>query len=167
MAAKQEESVEDEAKKQTARPPEPDLVRKIREILGLEEEIEENVLLLTLKTVMEKAADSDRLRNELEHVNNIISDLHRKEEERKKLDLLDQGVREGKITPATRPWWEKLDCVQLSAHLPQAPVLIRQGAMERHALEPDTGALTAEDREACRLFGFSEEEYLRFRNKIN
>ena len=167
MEKKQEEPIESEVKEEAVRPPEPELVREIRQILGLDEKTEASVLLLTLKTAMEKAKAAEQLRDELEHANAVISELRRKEEERKKLELLDQGVREGKITPATRPWWEKLDCVQLSAHLPQAPVLIRQGAMERDMLVPDTGALTAEDREVCRLFGFPEEEYLRFRNKMN
>ena len=167
MEKKQEEPIENEVKEEAVRPPEPELVLEIRQILGLDEKTEASVLLLTLKTAMEKAKAAEQLRDELEHANAVISELRRKEEERKKLELLDQGVREGKITPATRPWWEKLDCVQLSAHLPQAPVLIRQGAMERDMLVPDTGALTAEDREVCRLFGFQEEEYLRFRNKMN
>ena len=167
METKREAPAGDDGQKQAARPPESELVREIRHSLGLEEEAEESVLLLAFKTMMEKAAESDRLREELERAHAQLADLRKKDEERKKNELLDQGVREGKITPATRPWWEKLDSVQLSAHLPQAPVLIRQGAMERSALEPDTGMLTAEDRAACRLFGFSEEEYLRFRDTMN
>lgn len=161
-------AVEDGGKDPAAvNPPESELVREIRHSLGLGDEAEEHVLLLAFKTMMEKAAEADRLREELEQARAEAAELRRKEEERNKKDLLDQGVREGKITPATRPWWEKLDCVQLSAHLPQAPVLIRQGAMERSALGPDTGALTPEDRAACRLFGFSEEEFHRFRDRMN
>ena len=169
MEEKQEESiVEDEGKEQKAvNPPESEVIREIRHSLGLENEAEEQVLLLAFKTMMEKAAEADRLRDELEQIRSEADILRGREEERKRKDLLDQGVREGKITPATRPWWEKLDSVQLSAHLPQAPVLIRQGAMERSSLEPDTGALTPEDRAACRLFGFSEEEFLRFRDRMN
>ena len=161
-------AVADDGKDQEAvNPPESELVREIRHSLGLGDEAGEDVLLLAFKTMMEKATEADRLREELEKVRAEAAALRGKEEDRKKKDLLDQGVREGKITPATRPWWEKLDCVQLSAHLPQAPVLIRQGAMERSTLEPDTGALTPEDRAACRLFGFSEEEFLRFRDRMN
>ena len=169
MEEKEKRSViEDGGKEQTAvTPPEPEILREIRSSLGLGDETEDQVLLLAFKTMMEKAAEADRLREELEQARAEAAALRGREEERKKKDLLDQGVREGKITPATRPWWEKLDAVQLSAHLPQAPVLIRQGAMERSALEPDTGNLTAEDRAACRLFGFSEEEFLRFRDRMN
>lgn len=168
MEAKQEKPAEENGQDVPRNSPaEPELLRKIREVLGLEEEADENVVLLTLKTMEEKAAETDRLQDELAAARLKMAELLKKEEDRKKNDLLDQGVREGKITPATRPWWEKLDCVQLSAHLPQAPVLIRQGAMERSTLEPDTGALTPEDRAACRLFGFSEDEYLRFRNRMN
>lgn len=169
MEEKQEDSVvkDDGQEQKTADPAESELVRELRHALGLGDEADEKVLILAFRTMMEKAKEADRLRSELEQVRAEADALRGREEERKKKDLLDQGVREGKITPATRPWWEKLDCVQLSAHLPQAPVLIRQGALERSTLGPDTGALTPEDREACRLLGFSEEEFLRFRNRMN
>lgn len=169
MEEKQKDPVVEDAGREpvAAEPPEPELLREIRRSLGLEDEAEEHVLLLAFKTMMEKAAEADRLLEELEKVRAEAEALRKKEEERNRKELLDQGVREGKITPATRPWWEKLDSVQLSAHLPQAPVLIRQGAMERSSLGPDTGSLTPEDRAACRLFGFSEEEFLRFRDRMN
>ena len=97
--------VEDGGKVQAAAdPPESELVREIRHSLGLGDEAEEHVLLLAFKTMMEKAAEADRLREELEKVRAEAAALREKEEERKKKDLLDQGVREGKITPATRPW---------------------------------------------------------------
>ena len=42
------------------------LTREIRSSLGLGDETEDQVLLLAFKTMMEKAAEADRLRDELE-----------------------------------------------------------------------------------------------------
>ena len=159
----QEKTTEEENRKES-----PDLHEQLRAILNLEEDTPDNVLLLTVKTIMEKASEGEELRKKCEEAERAILAFRRQAEERKRADLIEQGEREGKITPATREWWEKLDSVQLSEHLPHAPVLIRQGCVSALlAGEPDGGMLTPEDRRVCREFGFSEKDFLNCKRQFN
>ena len=84
----------------------------------------------------------------------------RAEQDRKShQDLIRQGVREGKITPATESWWQKLSHAELAEHLKDAPVIIPQGTLSLSAVETEKMVLTEEDKAVCRHFGFTEEEF--------
>ena len=147
---------ENEAKKKNA-----GITEQLHAILGLKEDTPDSVLLLAVKTMMEKTLQMDKLKEQYEKAEQTILSYRKQEEDRKHAELIEQGEREGKITPATKEWWEKLDSVQLSAHLPNAPVLICQSAFSRAELPAERkDFLTAEDRRTCQRFGFTEKEFL-------
>lgn len=170
-----EETVTTDGTNQETLPPppaeeeKPQLLTEIREMLELDENAEDNVVLLALKNLIERAGAAEKTDEELSQVRAELESARMKEAERRMNDLLDQGVREGKITPSTRAWWAKLSPEQLEKHLPDAPVIIPQGNAARATLRQDSGpdVLTAEDQAVCRRFGIPEEKFLEAKKRNN
>lgn len=144
------------------------LLAEIRSTLNLEEDAEDNEILLALKNLAERAEAAEKANGELASVRAELESARMKETERRLNDLLDQGVREGKITPSTRAWWAKLSPEQLEKHLPDAPVIVPQGTAVRETLRQSGGpdSLTDEDQAVCRRFGIPEEKFLEAKKRI-
>ncbi len=144
------------------------LLDEIRSTLALNPEDGNDMLILALKNLQEKVSADGKIREELESVQQNLADMQAKDAERALNELLDQGVRDGKITPATREWWAKLSLEQVEEHLPSAPVIVPQGTA---GLKVKSGknlsCLTEEDRAACRKLGLSEEKFLEHRKKYS
>jgi|GEM_PF-852327 len=139
-----------------------DLLAEFRKSLNLGDDIDDKTLVVALKSIVEKAGGADKLAGELEKLKGTVDGMAASANRKAHDDLIAQGEREGKIVPATKEWWEKLDSTQLSAYLPQAPVVAPPAKINRDDLTPpDEVALTAEDRETCKRFGFTEEEFLK------
>lgn len=138
------------------------LLAEFRKSLNLGDGVDDNTIVVALKSIIEKAGGADKLAGELEALKGKVDEMAASARKKEHADLIAQGEREGKIVPATKEWWEKLDNAQLSAHLPNAPVIVQPAKLGRDGLTPpDEVALTAEDRETCARFGYTEEEFLK------
>ena len=138
------------------------LLAEFRKSLNLGPGVDDNTIVVALKSIIEKAGGADKLAGELETLKGTVDEMAASARKKEHAELIAQGEREGKIVPATKEWWEKLDNTQLSAHLPNAPVIVQPAKLGRDGLTPpDEVALTAEDRETCARFGYTEEEFLK------
>lgn len=144
-----------------------ELLAEFRRILNLQDDVPDALLVPALQKLISRDEDLEKLRKELNDAEEKLKQIRIQQEKKQHDELLEQGIRDGKITPSTREWWGKLDNVQLSAHLAAAPVIIPQGITMRDALpaEDHYATLTAEDRAACQRFGFKEEDYLLHKKK--
>lgn len=137
------------------------LFADLRKELNLGDNVDDKMIMVALKGLIAKAGGADGLAAELATVKGKVDELTMSANESKRLALIEQGVREGKIVASTKDLWGKLDYATLSAHLPTAPVIAPPGKVPRENLVPaDDIALTAEDKEVCRRFGYTEEEFL-------
>ena len=83
-------------------------------------------------------------------------------EERRKAELIEQGLQEGKLTHALEGWAKSQDCAVLASYLEYAPAVVPG----RMAFAPDkrrtpSRSLTSADEEMIRKFGFDKDEYQR------
>ena len=83
-------------------------------------------------------------------------------EEKRKAELIEQGLQEGKLTHALEGWAKSQDCAVLASYLEHAPAVVPG----RMALTPDKRraagrSLTPADEEMIRKFGFDKDEYQR------
>lgn len=83
-------------------------------------------------------------------------------EEKRKAELIEQGLQEGKLTHALEDWAKTQDCAVLASYLEHAPAVVPG----RMTFAPDKRrapkrSLSAADEEMIRKFGFDKDEYQR------
>lgn len=84
--------------------------------------------------------------------------------------LIDQGKKDGKISPATESFYraqcrDRAGVDALREFLKAAPKVLDPASSGTDKDPPAKGALTEEDRAVCRQMGFTEDEFLKFREK--
>jgi phage I-like protein len=132
-----------------------DAIAALREELGVADEEPDEAMSAALAAVKERAVQADALRQELDTM--ICA-----AEDKRKAELIEQGLQEGKLTHALEDWAKTQDCSALSSYLEHAPAIVPG----RMTFAPDKRrmpgrSLTAADEEMIRKFGFDKEEYQR------
>lgn len=121
--------------------------------LALSDDADPATAAAALEGLKAKGAAHDELRRR-------VDALALEAETRRKSDLTERGLREGKLTRAMADGWAKgLDSAALEAYLAQAPVIVPQGALDTARLpQPDSLALTETDREIARKCGLDPKD---------
>lgn len=132
-----------------------DTIASMREGLGLSEEEPDDALPRAVDELKKSAVRADSLQRELDT-------LAAAAEDRRKEEMIERGLQEGKLTHALEGWAKDQDCAVLASYLEHAPVLV-PGRME---FAPDKRraagrSLTSADEEMIRKFGFDKDEYQR------
>lgn len=132
-----------------------DVIAAMREGLGIEEDAPDEAMSAALDAVKERAGQADALRQELDTMVCAA-------EEKRKEDLIEQGLQEGKLTHALEDWAKTQDCAVLASYLEHAPAVVPG----RMTFVPDKRrtpkrSLSAADEEMIRKFGFDKDEYQR------
>ena len=132
-----------------------DTIISMREGLGLSEEDSDDALPEALDEMKKSAGRADSLQRELDS-------LAAAAEDRRKAEMIEHGLQEGKLTHALEGWAKDQDCAVLASYLEHAPVVV-PGRME---FAPDRRqaagrSLTSADEEMIRKFGFDKDEYQR------
>ena len=132
-----------------------DTIASMREGLGLSGEEPDDALPGALDEVKKRAGRADSLQRELDK-------LAASAEDRRKAEMIERGLQEGKLTHALEGWAKDQDCAVLASYLEHAPVVVpgrMEFAPDRHRA---TGrSLTSADEEMIRKFGFDKDEYQR------
>lgn len=136
-----------------------ELIVELKRSLQLKEDVPDTLLVIALKNLIEKAGGNEALLKQIRELRKENESFRAERENKRHQDLILQGLHDGKITPATESWWRKLAPDQLAAHLEDAPVIIPQGALALETNCSERIDLTAEDKAACRYFGFTEDEF--------
>jgi phage I-like protein len=132
-----------------------DVIAAMREGLGIAEDEADETMSVALDAVKERAGQADALRQELDTMLCAA-------EEKRKAELIEQGLQEGKLTHALEDWAKTQDCAVLASYLEHAPAVVPG----RMAFAPDKRRapkrnLSAADEEMIRKFGFDKDEYQR------
>lgn len=132
-----------------------DAIAAMREGLGLPDDEPDEAMSAALAAVKERAVQADALRQELDA-------LACAAEEKRKAELIEQGLQEGKLTHALEGWAKDQDCAVLASYLEHAPAVVPG----RMAFAPDRRRtpgrnLSAADEAMIRKFGFDKDEYQR------
>ena len=132
-----------------------DTIAAMREGLGLPDDEPDEAMSAALAAVKERAVQADALRQELDA-------LACAAEEKRKAELIEQGLQEGKLTHALEGWAKDQDCAVLASYLEHAPAVVPG----RMAFAPDRRRtpgrnLSAADEAMIRKFGFDKDEYQR------
>jgi len=129
-------------------------IAAMREGLGMEDSAPDETMSAALAAVKERAGQADALRQELDTM--ICA-----AEERRKVELIERGLQEGKLTHALEGWAKTQDCAVLASYLEHAPAIV-PGQM---TFAPDKRTpnrrLSEADEEMIRKFGFDKDEYQR------
>ena len=130
-------------------------ISAMREGLGLTDGEPDEAMSGALDAVKARANEADSLREKLDT-------LAVAAEDRRKADLIERGLQEGKLTHALEGWAKSQDCAVLASYLEHAPAVV-PGRLE---FAPDKRrsqlrSLSAADEEMIRKFGFDKEEYQR------
>ena len=130
-------------------------IAALRTGLGLTDGEPDEAMSGALDAVKARASEADSLQKELDT-------LAAAAEDRRKADLIERGLQEGKLTHALEGWAKGQDCAVLASSLEHAPAVV-PGRME---FAPDkrraqVRSLSAADEEMIRKFGFDKEEYQR------
>ena len=130
-------------------------IAALREGLGVADGEPDEAMSSALKAVKERAGEADALRRELDTM--ICA-----AEEKRKAELIEQGLQEGKLTHALEGWARTQDCAVLASYLEHAPAVVPG----RMTFAPDKRrtperSLTSADEEMIRKFGFDKDEYQR------
>lgn len=132
-----------------------DLITAMREGLGIADDEPDETMSAALDAVKERAGQADALRQELDTMVCAA-------EEKRKAELIEQGLQEGKLTHALEDWAKTQDCAVLASYLEHAPAVVPG----RMTFAPDKRrtpkrSLSAADEEMIRKFGFDKDEYQR------
>jgi phage I-like protein len=87
--------------------------------------------------------------------------------EEKVLAMVDQAVKDGKLTPAQKDWATKLgkqDVAELQSFLGTAPIFPGAGTVKGEP-KAEKGKLTEEEAAICSALGISEADYLKSRDE--
>lgn len=143
------------------------LIRDIREALKLAEDVTDEDIVEALVNALEKAGGAEGLQAELDSLKNKVDEMAASADRKEHARLIDLGLRQGKITPADQEWWKALDTLQLSAKLPNAPVVVPVDKINLDGVtDPDTVALSESDRAVARQLGVSEENMLNTKKQM-
>ena len=132
-----------------------DAIAAVRDGLGMAECEPDEAMSSALAAVKERADRADDLQREIDMMVCAA-------EEKRKAELIEQGLQEGKLTHALEGWAKTQDCAVLASYLEHAPAVV-PGRMQ---FSPDRQnksgrPLTAADEEMIRKFGFDKNEYQR------
>ena len=132
-----------------------DVITAMREGLGIADDEPDEAMSGALDSMKERAGQADALRQELDTMVCAA-------EEKRKAELIEQGLQEGKLTHALEGWAKSQDCAVLASYLEHAPAVvpgrISFAPDKRHAPKR---SLSAADEEMIRKFGFDKDEYQR------
>ena len=132
-----------------------DTIAAMREGLGIADDEPDDAMSAALNAVKERAGQADALRQELDTMVCAA-------EEKRKAELIEQGLQEGKLTHALEGWARTQDCAVLASYLEHAPAVVPG----RMTFAPDKRrtpkrSLSTADEEMIRKFGFDKDEYQR------
>ena len=132
-----------------------DTIAAMREGLGIADDEPDEAMSAALNAVKERAGQADALRQELDTMVCAA-------EEKRKAELIEQGLQEGKLTHALEDWARTQDCAVLASYLEHAPSVVPG----RMTFAPDKRrtpkrSLSTADEEMIRKFGFDKDEYQR------
>ena len=136
-----------------------ELIGEFKRSLQLKEDVPDSLLVIALKNLIEKAGGIETLQEQIKELQQENESFRAEQNRKQHQDLIRQGFQEGKITPATESWWQKLTADQLAEHLKDAPVIIPQGTLSLSTVDTEKIVLTDVDKAVCRHFGFTEEEF--------
>jgi len=127
----------------------------MREGLGLADDAPDEDLSDALKTMKERAVQADVLRKKLD---TLAADA----EDKRKAELIERGLQDGKLTHALEGWAKDQDCAVLASYLEHAPAVV-PGRLEFAPDRRQTALrnLTNADEQMIRKFGFDKDEYQR------
>ena len=130
-------------------------IAAMREGLGIADGEPDEAMSAALAAVKERAGQADALQHEL-------NALACAAEEKRKAELIEQGLQEGKLTHALEGWAKTQDCAVLASYLEHAPAVVpgRMAFAPDKRRKPDR-SLTAADEEMIRKFGFDKNDYQR------
>lgn len=127
---------------------------KIKDSLALGADADESTIQGTILGLKAKADSADPLKVRVDAL-----ELAAENEKRDK--LIESGRTAGKLADSQLEWAKTLDSMALSAYLEKAPVVIPLDRVKRKDIqEGDSVALSAEDRQVCKLTGTSEADFL-------
>jgi len=129
----------------------------IRGPLALAADADLNAAQGAILGIAQKAGQADALKVR-------VDALALEAETRKRDELIAQGQTEGKLPKdgALHEWAKKQDSVALAAYLGAAVKCVPIEPISRGQIaNPDTIALSASDREVCKLTGIKEEDFLK------
>lgn len=142
------------------------LLAEVRKALQLGEDVSDDVIMTAIASILAKAETTDSLRAEITKLSGKVDTMAASADAKLKSDLISQGERDGKIVPANKPWFEKLDHVALASYLPTAPVIVAPGKLTTKLPDDaDSVALTAEDKAAADYLGVTHERFLEQKKK--
>jgi phage I-like protein len=132
-----------------------DAIAAMRKGLGMADDAPDEAMSAALDAMKERAVQADTLRQELDA-------LVCAAEEKRKAELIEQGLQEGKLTHALEDWAKAQDCAALASYLEHAPVAVpgRMTFAPDKRRTPDR-SLTPTDEAMIRKFGFDKDEYQR------
>lgn len=140
------------------------LLDEFRKSLNLGPDVGDDVIIVALKSIIEKAGGADKLLAELGDVRKTVDELVASAETRERAELFERGFREGKIVDSTKPLWEKMGTAEFRNYLPNAPVIVPVDRIRRGSLaKSDDVAMSAEEEKIVRKLGVSREDYLKER----
>ena len=132
-----------------------DTIEAMREGLGVADGEPDEAMSAALDAVKLRAGQADALQEELDAMVCAA-------EEKRKAELIEQGIQEGKLTHALEGWAKSQDCAVLASYLEHAPAIVPG----RMTFAPDkrrspVRSLSPADEEMIRKFGFDKDEYQR------
>jgi phage I-like protein len=132
-----------------------DAIAAMREGLGMTDDAPDEAMSAALEAMRKRAVQADALQQELDA-------LACAAEEKRKAELIERGLQEGKLTHALEGWAKDQDCAVLASYLEHAPAVVPG----RMTFEPDRRrtpgrSLSAADEAMIRKFGFDKDEYQR------
>ena len=132
-----------------------DVIADLREGLDLADSEPDEAMSAALAAVKMRADQADALQEELDTMVCAA-------EEKRKAELIELGLQEGKLTHALEGWAKSQDCAVLASYLEHAPAVVPG----RMTFAPDKQrtsgrSLTSADEEMIRKFGFDKDEYQR------
>ncbi len=123
-----------------------------------------------LLAMLAKAEKADADSASLTALQGEVTTLKTAQAARDRQAVIDEGVKAGKLTPAmVKGWAASADVAVLTAFLKDAPVVAAPGSGVNPAdLNPsgDAVALTAEDKDVCRVMGIAEDAMLAQKKKM-
>ncbi|MCF6174825.1 MAG: phage protease [Victivallaceae bacterium] len=131
----------------------------IRDSLSLAADADAGTVMAALKGLQAKGESYDGLKAK-------VDSLALAAETAKRDDLINLGMTDGKLSQAMVDNWindsaKPVDSIALAAFLDNAPVVVPVDNIDQSKLpKSDTVALSAEDREVCKMTGISETDFL-------
>ncbi len=133
------------------------IIEQVRSLLKLGDTATLDEITAALKAELEKAASADEKQTKLD-------ELAAAAEKQAHAALVARGRAERKITDADMEYVNGLDSKALSAYLDHTSAKFPAPPAKTPAREPDTAALTAEERGICSRLGIAEADFVKEKN---